>query len=261
MMQTGAITQYVDVAQVTLYVFWAFFFVLVFWMHREGKREGYPLVSEIQGHTEEPVTEGFPRMPPPKVVPTWFGHDFSTPETSPPRFPVNAVPAGNFPGAPLEPTGNPMVDGIGPASWAFRRDIHDLNKEREIRYVPMREFPEFSLDPSLVDPIGMRVVGADRLVAGTVVDVWIDRVENEVVWLEVALGGDPADVVMVPQPFVRFRKRLREVSVRAILAEQFALIPRLKEPNRITRLEEDKIVGYFGGGALYATPARIGPLL
>ncbi len=260
-MQPGAITGYVDVAQVTLYVFWAFFFILVFWLHREGKHEGYPLVSEIPGHTEEPVTEGFPSMPPPKNIPTWFGHDFSTPETSPPRFPVNAVPAGSFPGAPLEPTGNPMIDGIGPASWAFRRDIHDLDMNRVIRYRPLRDLPEFRVDPTLVDPVGMRVVGADRVVAGHVADVWIDLVEREIVWLEVALGGALDDRVLVPQPFARFRKRLNEVSVRALLGAQFAAIPRTKEPNRITRLEEDRILGYFGGGLLYATPARIGPLL
>ncbi|NBQ12772.1 MAG: photosynthetic reaction center subunit H, partial [Gammaproteobacteria bacterium] len=44
---TGDITGYVDVAQVVLYVFWLFFFVLIFWLHREGKREGYPLESDM----------------------------------------------------------------------------------------------------------------------------------------------------------------------------------------------------------------------
>lgn len=42
-METGAITGYIDVAQVVLYIFWAFFFGLVIYLLRENKREGYPL--------------------------------------------------------------------------------------------------------------------------------------------------------------------------------------------------------------------------
>lgn len=38
----GAITSYIDVAQVTLYVFWIFFAGLLFYLLRENKREGYP---------------------------------------------------------------------------------------------------------------------------------------------------------------------------------------------------------------------------
>ena len=42
-MSTGAITQYIDVAQLVLYAFWIFFAGLIFYLHRENKREGYPL--------------------------------------------------------------------------------------------------------------------------------------------------------------------------------------------------------------------------
>ena len=38
----GAITSYIDIAQVVLYLFWIFFFGLIIYLHREGKREGYP---------------------------------------------------------------------------------------------------------------------------------------------------------------------------------------------------------------------------
>ena len=34
-MPKGAITQYIDVAQVVLYVFWVFFFGLIFYLRRE----------------------------------------------------------------------------------------------------------------------------------------------------------------------------------------------------------------------------------
>jgi photosynthetic reaction center H subunit len=40
----GAITSYIDIAQVVLYLFWIFFFGLIIYLHREGKREGYPLL-------------------------------------------------------------------------------------------------------------------------------------------------------------------------------------------------------------------------
>ena len=39
-MGTGAITQYVDVAQIVLYMFWAFFAGLIYYLVREGHREG-----------------------------------------------------------------------------------------------------------------------------------------------------------------------------------------------------------------------------
>ena len=45
-MEIGAITEYVDVAQVVLYVFWIFFFLVIFYLHTENKREGYPLVTD-----------------------------------------------------------------------------------------------------------------------------------------------------------------------------------------------------------------------
>ena len=48
-MGTGAITEYMDVAQIALYAFWILFFILVGYLHREGKREGWPLlVSSAQ---------------------------------------------------------------------------------------------------------------------------------------------------------------------------------------------------------------------
>jgi len=51
-MGTGAITSYVDVAQITLYVFWGFFAGLagpVYYRHREDKREGCALESDRSG--------------------------------------------------------------------------------------------------------------------------------------------------------------------------------------------------------------------
>ena len=55
----GAITQYVDVAQIVLYMFWAFFAGLIIYLIRENKREGYPL------ETANGTVEGWPPAPRP----------------------------------------------------------------------------------------------------------------------------------------------------------------------------------------------------
>ena len=50
-MPTGAITGYVDVAQLVLYAFFLFFAGLVFYLRREDRREGYPLENEAVART------------------------------------------------------------------------------------------------------------------------------------------------------------------------------------------------------------------
>ena len=60
----GAITSYIDVAQVTLYAFWVFFAGLILYLRREDKREGYPLESDRSGAIR---VQGFPPIPEPKT--------------------------------------------------------------------------------------------------------------------------------------------------------------------------------------------------
>ena len=45
------------------------------------------------------------------------------------------------------------------------------------------------------------------------------------------------------------------------MASQFALVPALKNPDSVTMQEEEKIVAFYGGGVLYATPGRAEALL
>lgn len=257
-------TGYVDVAQVTLYGFWAFFAGLVLYLRREDKREGYPLVSEILGHTEEVVCEGLPPTPEPKLFRMFHGDLIEAPGSLfPPRLPNGVRPAATFPGAPLEPTGNPLVDGVGPASYAWRKDEPDLTIDGALKIAPLRDATEYGLDRRSPDPRGMAVIGADGLVAGLCVDLWIDEVEESVRYLEVVLSlpAYEGQRVLLPQPFMRIRPRTRVIVVRSILAEQFAEVPRLRIPTQVTRFEEDKLVAYFGGGQLYATRARTGSAL
>jgi photosynthetic reaction center H subunit len=100
----------------------------------------------------------------------------------------------------------------------------------------------------------MEVVAADRRVAGTVRDVWIDVSEVMIRYLEVEIAGGKR--VLLPMTFARVNKDQRRVFVHAILASQFSAVPALARPEQVTFLEEDRICAYYGGGMLYATPQR-----
>jgi photosynthetic reaction center H subunit len=53
----------------------------------------------------------------------------------------------------------------------------------------------------------------------------------------------------------------RAVKVDAVTGAQFAGAPKLKNPDQITLLEEEKVIAYFGAGYLWATPQRSEPIL
>ena len=59
------VANHFDLAQIALYLFWAFFAGLIYYLHRENKREGYPLVTDRPNELR-PVL-GFPAPPPPKT--------------------------------------------------------------------------------------------------------------------------------------------------------------------------------------------------
>ena len=294
-MQSGA---YLDVAQVTLYVFWIFFACLILYLRREDKREGYPLDSTSSGGG---VVHGFPRMPDPKTYLLRDGHTATLPNHKNDRRDVAVAPVAPWPGAPMGPTGNPMLDGVGPGSWADRENVPELTIENLPCIVPMRLAEGTYLESRDPDPRGMRVLGADSEIGGVVTDVWVDRAEALIRYLEVEVGGTgaaapaatvvavtpvvvtpPSGVpvpgavvetatiptvgagrkrVLLPLPFAMIDGRRGRVRVSAILGAQFADVPATASLDQVTKLEEDRIVGYYGAGTLYATPARQEPLL
>jgi photosynthetic reaction center H subunit len=259
-MQYGAITGYFDVAQLTLYAFWIFFAGLIFYLRREDKREGYPLDSDRTLRGDR--VEGFPPMPKPKKFITHSGKVIYAPRVEAPPPPAAVVAGGKFPGAPFLPTGNPMIDQVGPASYAMRADEPDIALEDDgPRIVPLRSHPDFYIDPGAETPIGMEVVGVDGVVAGVVTDLWIDRPDVTIRFFEVAISGTAAHHVLVPVPFTQINARKRRIVVKALLGEQFVNVPGIKSPETITLREEDRIMGYFGGGTLYATARRQEPFL
>jgi photosynthetic reaction center H subunit len=260
-MGTGAITAYIDVAQLTLYVFWIFFAGLCYYLHQEDKREGYPLESDRSIRSGGRVrVEGWPPIPKPKTFRMADGTSYQSPSFRPSPHTQGASPALTHLGAPLEPNGDPMLAAVGPGSYAHRADVADITAEGVLRVVPLRVATDFGIDAGDPDPRGMPVIGADGDVGGTVRDLWIDRSEMLFRYLEVDVAtASGTRRVLLPVTFSRIGDRV--VKVRSILSTQFADVPLTRNADTVTRLEEDKITAYYGGGTLYATPQRQEPLL
>jgi photosynthetic reaction center H subunit len=258
----GAITQYIDVAQVVLYFFWAFFAYLIWYLRREDKREGYPLAYE---RPETRPYLNFPSIPPPKTFFLQNGTSVEAPRKEAPQGDIRATPIAGWPGAPLEPIGDGLHDAVGPGSFANRANTPDATLEGTPKIIPLRiagadnAHRQFWLSGRDPDPRGMPVLGADRAVAGIVKDVWIDVSEVLARYFEVLLPSGAS--VLLPVPFASISSRPAGVHVSALLAAQFADVPKLANPDQVTFLEEDRITAFFGGGTLYATPLRREALL
>jgi len=249
-----------DLVTVSLYAFFAFFFFLVLWLHREGKREGYPLVSDRWGKKLRVPIQGFPGVPPKKhfllshPVP---GHGEERPERD-----LSAVAYGvdYQPGSPIVPKGNPMVDGIGPAAWAERVDVPDMTFDDNVpKIIPLRAAPGYDTAEEDPDPRGKPVETLDGKIAGTCVDLWVDKSEALFRYLEVELAGSGRRI-LVPM-FLATINGSGRVRVVSVTSEQMAAAPGIKNAETVTLLEEDKVAAYFGGGHFFATPARSEPLL
>jgi len=252
-MGTGAITQYVDVAQLVLYAFWIFFFGLIYYLVREGHREGYPMVTE----SGRGVITGWP-VPQPNSYLMRDGTTIGFPNDKLPSQGVNAEPAHRWAGSPLEPTGNPLLAGVGPGAWAERADVPDLTAHGKAKIQPLRVTGHYGVSVNDTDPRGLTVVGADGEAAGTVTDLWIDQAEHVFRYMEVQLASGVRSVLL-PMNFTRVHRD--RIQVKAILAHQFADVPATKSADQITFLEEEKIMAYYGAGTLYAEPSRSEPLI
>ena len=255
-MGTGAITQYIDVAQIALYAFWIFFAGLIYYLHQEDKREGYPLESDRSGGRVK--VQGWPPVPKPKTYKLADGRVVMAPNFRKSSQPLGGTPSSSHLGSPLEPKGDPMLAAVGPGSYADRADIADTTVDGGLRIVPLRAAHDFEVSSHDPDPRGLPVVGADGRVGGKVIDLWVDRAEVLFRYLEVEVQGGTRRVLL-PINFSRIGDR--QVQVRSILSTQFANVPVTRNPDAVTLLEEDKIMGYYGGGTLYATPDRQEPLL
>lgn len=262
-METGAITNHLDVAQIVLYLFWAFFFALIWYLQKEGKREGYPLLRE-EGEPKTGFVDYFPPVPAPKTFNLPHGRGTRlAPDMMPndPRGDVALERVSRNPSDPWEPTGDALADGVGPAAWAQRSDQPDLNVEGHARIVPLSADPEFSLLAADNDPRGATVLGNDRLPAGTIDDVWVDRAEAVIRYLQMKTNA--GKTVLIPMNLARitFTEEANTCEVKSLLSTQFDGCPGTKSKTEITLTEEDKIMGYFAGGKFFQTPRSRDPLV
>jgi len=250
------IVQY-DLAAIAMVLFAAFFLALVFYLRREDRREGYPLEDEVTGRVD--TAGGILHSDSPKTFRMPHGRGtVATPTKGREKVDVAGKRTFRSAGAPYYPTGNPLADGIGPAAWADRAKHADLDAEGRNRIVPIALATGVHVHRRDADPRGMAVIGADGAKAGTVTDLWVDRAENQVRYLEVDTG---VRKVLAPMAMSKVRGKSGTVEIDAINAGDFAAAPVPEAPDAITLYEEERIVAYFGGGYLYANRARQEPLL
>lgn len=259
-MSFGHIAGSIDFAQICLYMFWVFFIGLIFYLRQEDRREGYPLIAEPEGQKPR----GFFFIPDPKTFHLPHGGTAQAPDFELEKRDMRIEKREVWPGAPFVPTGDPMADGVGPASWAERADEPDLTAEGEAKIVPLRAAKEFAPAEGETDPRGLAVIAGDGAKVGTISDLWVDKSEQLIRYLEVGLAeGDKK--VLVPMTMAKLVKPVGKadgrVHVGSIYGAHFADVPKTARATQITLLEEDKIMAYFAGGTLYADPNRQEPLL
>lgn len=276
-MQSEGITYIVgtfDVAELTFLAFFVFFVGLVIYLNRESRREGYPLEHEQTGVVERglPLSDAGK-----KTFKLPHGRGTYTPEDLP-RDPqskldrIDAQQAFGSAGAPWVPNGDGMKSAMGPGAYAEREDYPDLTFDGRPRIVPIADSHEIVIAKKDMNPVGLPVYGVDKKLAGEVSDIWVDQSEHIIRYLEVTTKSGKK--VLAPMcvcavqgkgflggitPLVDDQVPL--IDIDSITSEQFDDVPQVATAGQITRLEEDKIMAYYGGGYMYATPDRGEPWL
>lgn len=271
-MEVGYITQYIDVAQLALYLFWLFFVLLVLYLNKESRREGFPLRYH-ENDRGAPSTDH--KVPDPKTYELLNGESMQLPSgKNDDHRELNATPLAPWPGAPLVPNGDAMIDGLGAAAWAERADHPDMTTEGDPRIVPLSTLPpeEFFVAKMSTDPHGMDVRACDDVVVGKITDIMLDRMEMLPRYYKVAL--DSGKTVLLPMMFMTIKRKARatstegsmldrmidgrekEVRVVSLNSAQFENVPLCNDDSVVTLLEEDKIQAYYGGAHVYGSPQR-----
>lgn len=231
-----------DLARISLWLFWLFFAGLVIWLQRENQREGYPLEND----------DGTPAgslwsVPEDKTFRLANGQgEVQAPGPSTERTNLALARTNGSGGFPFAPTGDAMIDGVGPAAWVARKDAPELDGHGHPKLRAMRSAPGFAVAAGR-NPVGMKLIGNDRQVAGTISDLWVDVPEQLVRYLEVTLADGSKR--LVPMPMARIK--LDGVRLASISAARVADVPRIAGTDTVTKLEEDKITAFYAGGTLY----------
>ena len=240
-----------DLASLAIWMFWGFFAVLIYYLQTENMREGYPLESD-DGRTA-PNQGPFP-VPRPKtfILPHGRG-EVSVPDGAREAREVAMGRTAFTEGYPLMPTGDPMIDGVGPAAWAPRRDVPELNGFGHVKIVPMAHAEGFAVSAGR-DPRGLPVQANDNEVVGRISDIWVDGSEQLIRYLEIGLNS--GSTKLVPMTMAKVWKD--RVRIDSISSDLFEGVPPTRSGIEVTMLEEEKISAYYAGGTLYAAHKRRG---
>jgi photosynthetic reaction center H subunit len=238
-----------DLASLSIWLFWGFFALLVYYLQTENMREGYPM--ELEDGSRAPNQGPFP-VPAPKTFLLPHGRGSVTVpngerEAREVALGRTAVSEG-FPHAPL---GDPMKDGVGPASWAPRRDIPELDGHGHNKIVPMASASAFAVSAGR-DPRGLPVQAGDLEVVGRISDMWVDAPEQLVRYLEITLNSGSKKLVPVPMVKIQADR----VRINSLSSDLFEGVPATKSQTEVTLLEEEKISAYYAGGTMYAASKR-----
>lgn len=247
-----------DLASAAIWLFWIFFAGLVYYLQTENMREGYPLQTDDgaaapnQGLFPVPKDKAFILRDGRGVLNLPSGQRGDRDNLALEQVSLAA-------GSPYEPTGNPMLDGVGPASWAPRADHPELDAHGHAKIKPMSKLDDFVISAG-TDPRGKPVVAGDGEVVGRVIDMWVDVPEQYVRYLTVDLNPEGSGkTCLIPANFARIKSN--RVAVRSIYGAHFAQVPGIKSDSEITLLEEEKIMAFYGGGTLYADSKRQEPVV
>lgn len=240
-----------DLASLAIWGFWLFFAALVYYLQTENMREGYPL--EMEDGSQSPNQGPFP-LPKPKTFKTPDGREVTVPSSANEaahrrdNLALEKVAVGE--GFPQVPTGDPMVDGVGPASWTPRQDVPEMNAHGQPKIGPMAGNDEFVISAGR-DPRGMPILSKDDQVVAHCTDMWIDEAEQEVRYLEIDLEAEHGSGKrLVPMPMVRVQPRW--IMVASLHSSRFDGVPQVRTAGQITKLEEEKITAWYAGGTLYS---------
>ena len=244
-----------DLASLAIWSFWLFFALLIYYLQTENMREGYPL--ETEDGLPAPNQGPFP-VPKPKTFLLPHGNGsviMPSPENEAAHRRTNLALARTAAseGFPHAPTGNAMLDGVGPASWVPRRDESELDGFGKPKIQPMTQLHEVQVSAGR-DPRGLPVQAGDLEVVGRISDMWVDVPEALVRYLEIDLNSGSRRLV----PMTMCKIWADRVRINAITSPQFEDIPATRSQTQVTKLEEDKISAYVAGGWMYAEGRKRG---
>jgi photosynthetic reaction center H subunit len=250
--------EHYDLAMIALYAFWGAFALLILYLRNEDRREGYPLVHETSRGLKVVFPKGGTR---PKTFLTM--HGLHTPGNPEPEMDGKLVASRGTPGSPYLPAGDPMQDGVGTSAYALRADVPDVTFDEQLpKIVPLRAAPGFDVSSDDFDPRGWPIQAADGEFVGMISDLWVDRSDVLLRYLEVTIASESGNhAVIIPISLVNFNEGKRRAMTSSVTAAQFRNAPGLAQPTQVTLREEDRISAYFAGGYLYATPRRSEPCL